>query len=115
MTSTTSSPRRGCIEACRDPFLGRAVLIVAALAISCVAAMGESKRDPNIVRHRSAEPFRAPDQVKPFGSEIELFLVRHLGPYDFVFREIVSDQVHIDVLQFPPSEHRPFWTFVTSG
>lgn len=77
--------------------------------------MGEAKRDPNIVRHRSAEPFRAPTQVKPFGPEVELHLVRFLGPYDFVFREIVSDQVHIDVLQFPPTDARPFWTFVTSG
>jgi hypothetical protein len=95
--------------------LGRAVLIAATLVISSAAAMGEAKRDPNIVRHRSAEPFRAPDQVKPFGPEVELFLVRHLGPYDFVFREIVSDHVHIDVLQFPPSEQGPFWTLVTSG
>jgi hypothetical protein len=94
---------------------GRAFLIAAAFAFSGAGAMGADKRDPNIIRHRSAEPFRTPEQVKPFGLEIEDHLVRVLGPYNFVFREIVSDQVRIDVLQFPPTEARPFWTFVTSG
>lgn len=77
--------------------------------------MGEGKRDPNIIRHRTAEPFREPSDVKPFGPEIELHLARFLGPYSFVFHEIVSDQVHIDILQFPPTGNRPFWTFVTVG
>jgi hypothetical protein len=32
-----------------------------------------------------------------------------------VFHEVISDLVHVDVLQVPPTEDRPYWTLVTSG
>ena len=32
-----------------------------------------------------------------------------------VFHEVISDLVHIDVNQIPPTEQRPYWTLVTSG
>jgi len=39
----------------------------------------------------------------------------HLGSVRQVWRELISDAVHIDVLQVEPSEERPFWTLVTCG
>jgi len=40
---------------------------------------------------------------------------KHIGKISMVYHEIVSDLVHIDVHQIPPTEERPYWTFVTSG
>lgn len=39
----------------------------------------------------------------------------HIGEIDQVWHEMISDLVHIDVHQIPPSDDRPFWTLVTSG
>src|SRR5690606_35651519 len=39
----------------------------------------------------------------------------HVGEASMVFHEIVSDLVHIDVHQIPPSDERPFWTLYTTG
>lgn len=39
----------------------------------------------------------------------------HLGPIDYVFHELVSEYVHIDVHRVPPRPERPYYTLVTSG
>ena len=39
----------------------------------------------------------------------------HLGPIDYVFHELISEYVHIDVHRVPPQKHRPYYTLVTSG
>ncbi|WP_010587440.1 suppressor of fused domain protein [Schlesneria paludicola] len=39
----------------------------------------------------------------------------HLGPIDYVFHELVSEYVHIDIHRIPPQKHRPWYTLVTSG
>ena len=39
----------------------------------------------------------------------------HLGPIDFVFHELVSEYVHIDIHRIPPQKNRPWYTLVTSG
>lgn len=40
---------------------------------------------------------------------------KHIGKIEFVFHEIVSDKVHIDVHWVKPGPDRPFHTLVTSG
>jgi hypothetical protein len=40
---------------------------------------------------------------------------QYCGPVGNVFHELVSDRVHIDVHQVPPTKERPYWTLVTSG
>lgn len=50
-----------------------------------------------------------------FPEEIDAHLTRYIGRYDYVWHEIVSDAAHIDVLPFPPTPERNFWTFVTCG
>lgn len=63
--------------------------------------------------HKSA--FRTPEHEARHVDELTRYLEAFLGSSDEVWHEIVSDKVHIDVLPFPPTSDRPFWTFVTSG
>jgi len=59
--------------------------------------------------------FRPPEAGADHVEELTGFLEEFLGQNSFVWHEIVSDKVHIDVLAFSPSTGRNFWTFVTSG
>lgn len=47
--------------------------------------------------------------------EIEKHINQYLGKIDNVFHEIVSDQLHIDILHIEPNEKRNCHTFVTCG
>lgn len=47
--------------------------------------------------------------------EIEAHIERHVGKISMVFHEVLSDIVHIDIHQIPPTDDRPYWTLVTSG
>ncbi len=47
--------------------------------------------------------------------EIDAHIEKHIGKVEMVYHELISDLVHIDVHQIPPSESRPFWTLVTTG
>lgn len=80
--------------------------------------MGDESVTPggsHVERHREEAPHREASHDKIFGREIERHLNGFLGVSDFVFHEIVSDRVHIDILQYAPNEGRRFWTLVTSG
>ena len=46
---------------------------------------------------------------------MEAHVEAHLGPIESVFHELVSDLVHVDVLQVAPAEGRPWWSLVTCG
>jgi hypothetical protein len=46
---------------------------------------------------------------------IEQHIEKHLGEPDFVFHEIISDLVHLDVHIIPPRPERDFYTLVTTG
>lgn len=48
-------------------------------------------------------------------AEIEKHIEKHIGKVSLVFHELLSDLVHLDVHQVPPTEDRPYWTLVTSG
>ena len=62
-------------------------------------------------REREFEPAIAGDSIEAIDQHIE----RCLGPVSGVLHELVSDLVHVDVHQVPPTDERPFWTLVTSG
>ena len=47
--------------------------------------------------------------------DIDRHIEKHIGKISMVFHEVVSDLVHIDIHQIPPSDERPYWTLVTSG
>lgn len=46
---------------------------------------------------------------------IQNHIAEHIAPVDWVWGEIASSLVHIDVLVIEPSSDRPFFTLVTSG
>jgi hypothetical protein len=47
--------------------------------------------------------------------DIDKHIETHLGKITMIYHEAISDTVHIDIHQIPPSENRPYWTLVTSG
>jgi hypothetical protein len=48
-------------------------------------------------------------------SKIESYIEEHIGAVSFVYHEIVSDEVHIDIHVVNPSEKRNSYTLITSG
>jgi hypothetical protein len=58
--------------------------------------------------------FRAPASEAEHVADIEKALKPYLGEH-YVYHELESDKVHLDVLVFRPTATRANWTFVTSG
>jgi len=48
-------------------------------------------------------------------ADIEKHIEQHIGPISMVWHEVISDLVHIDIHQVPPTADRPYWTLITSG
>ncbi len=79
----------------------------------------ESERTPagaEILRHtprtRDFELAASDDSAI---EQLEAHIAQHLGEVDQVWHEMISDLVHIDIHQIPPSDERTFWTLVTTG
>lgn len=74
-------------------------------------------RGSGVLRHapreRGWEPAAGPDTAAL--EAIDRHIERYFGPIAFVWHEIVSDLVHVDVHVVEPSEARPYFTLVTSG
>jgi hypothetical protein len=76
-------------------------------------------------RSESGQPiWRHEPREKPFefaiGDEesieaIDKHITTHIGPVDFVYHEIISDLVHIDVHIVNPTPARNYYTLITSG
>lgn len=47
--------------------------------------------------------------------EYEAYVEESLGHYDKVFHEIVSEDIHLDVIMIPPTEETPYYKLVTMG
>jgi hypothetical protein len=60
-------------------------------------------------------PNTAPPPKPTYFDDILAHLEPLLGPVETVDDEILSDQVHLNVLVFAPNDHRDFWTLVTCG
>jgi len=84
--------------------------------------MASGKDKPNVVsmsgspiyRHGEASPWQAP-QGEMSLEQISAHIEAHLGKVDFVFHEILSDTVHIDVHIVKPEASFPYARLVTSG
>jgi hypothetical protein len=48
-------------------------------------------------------------------TKIESYIEEHIGAVSYVYHEIVSDSVHIDIHVVDPSEKRNSYTLITSG
>lgn len=47
--------------------------------------------------------------------EYETFIKNHFGDYSEVFHEIVSPDIHLDIIFVPPTEQSPFYKMITMG
>lgn len=47
--------------------------------------------------------------------EYEKFIEKNFGSYDKVMHEIVSPDIHLDIIMVPPTEEHPFYKMVTMG
>ena len=47
--------------------------------------------------------------------EYESFVSENIGEYQRVLHEIVSPDIHLDIITIPPSAETPFYTLVTMG
>jgi hypothetical protein len=82
--------------------------------------MDPIERSPSgqpVYRHR-------PRGQRPFGpahgdpgtiGAVEEHVARHIGAIDWVWHEVISDRVHLDVHVVEPTPLRPFVTLVTTG
>ena len=48
-------------------------------------------------------------------AEFEAYVEKSLGSYDHVFHEIVSSDIHLDIIIIPPTEEQPYYKLVTMG
>ncbi len=68
-----------------------------------------------ILRHRNQGDFEYAAGDEATIEAVSNHITQHIGPIDFVFHELISDKVHIDVHVVKPRPDRPYITLVTSG
>jgi len=78
--------------------------------------MGRKQRS-SILKHNSpAEITGAAAYIDEVSSKIiENHMEKYLGKNEYVFHELISTLVHIDVFYFKPTEQRNYHVFVTQG
>ena len=47
--------------------------------------------------------------------EYEAFIQKNFGQYDKVMHEIVSPDLHLEIIMVPPTDENPFYKMVTMG
>jgi hypothetical protein len=68
-----------------------------------------------MLRYKAAPTEWVPPAPSTGGEEIEAHLGKHYGEPTWVFHEILSSRIHIDVHIIPPRPERNVWTLFTSG
>jgi hypothetical protein len=69
-----------------------------------------------IYRHQPRErSFELPEHSCRNLEDIEAHIEKHIGKIEWVFHELVSDLVHLDVLFVKATKERPYHVLVTSG
>ena len=102
------------------PSLTAVLVLFTGITSSGAAEMNEDdERSPSgsrILRHESNDRgYTAPEEHARNLEEIEAHLEKHVGPVEFVFHEILSDLIHLDILYFAPTSDRPYAVLATSG
>jgi len=69
-----------------------------------------------VLKHQPRErEIEAPETEAKNAEAIAAHVEEHIGPVHQVWHELISDLVHIDIIQVEPTDERPFWTLITSG
>jgi hypothetical protein len=63
----------------------------------------------------SATVAATPEHEAASLEQIEEHIEKYIGPIETVYHELVSDQVHLDLLWVKPTDKHPYHVFVTSG
>jgi len=76
-----------------------------------------SEGGSRIFRHSddAVKDFQAPQHDCVHLEQITAHVEKHIGKVGNVFHELLSDQVHIDILIVEPTAERPVYTLITSG
>ncbi len=76
-----------------------------------------SKGGSEIIRHAPREVglTLAESATAEWNEAIDSHMTEYVGVTTFVFHELVSDKVHLDVHVIPPGSGRPFFTLYTTG
>ena len=68
-----------------------------------------------IVQHTPADRPLQPAETGPNAGRIAAHIDQHIGTPEFVYHELASDIVHLDIHIVPPAPKRKFYALVTSG
>lgn len=64
------------------------------------------------IRQRELTP---PQDQRKDHEQIRKHIHRTVGKVDTLFREMISDLVHVDIQFVAPDSHRPYWKLITAG
>ena len=78
--------------------------------------MEKSESGDPIYRYKESDinEFEGPSGESSF-DEISEHVEKYIGKIHLILHEIISKQVHIDVIWVKPTKEKPFHTFITSG
>jgi hypothetical protein len=68
-----------------------------------------------MLRHEAPSGMRPVTQETPVLDVVEHHVEQHIGPVETVYHELISTDVHLDVLMVAAREDRPWHTLVTCG
>lgn len=86
----------------------------------------DEEDETNEAHSKSRDPLDSPDDdagssapMKVYSSKemdvIQEHIEKYFGKFEYIFHELVSPDVHIDICLIPPSEGRNYYTLVTMG
>lgn len=81
-----------------------------------MSASSSSGGGQPILRYQKRRDFAPPAEADTkLISAIESHIEKHVGAVDWIFHEVISDQIHLDVLVSMATSQRPFHVLVTCG
>ncbi|MEM9724521.1 MAG: suppressor of fused domain protein [Pseudomonadota bacterium] len=87
--------------------------------ISASSVAPRSSREPTEgernAKSTRPDPHDGPHYNEDYYQAIESHVKATLGKHELVWHELVSPDIHVDILPVPPTAKRPFWTLITAG
>ena len=81
------------------------VVLHIAIALALALPVSAQQKDPHDTAMYDEEIFVA----------VEAHVADRIGEYDNVWHELVSPDIHVDILPIEPTDARPFWVLCTVG
>jgi hypothetical protein len=103
----SASRRKAPGQTCRQPCFGGNTMTDRKIE--------KSPSGANIIRYTQRTKPAEFSGGSPDIEKIEEHIQKYIGSYDFVYHEIISDLVHLDVHIVKPNANRNYYTLITSG